>query len=727
MTTKINRITLGLAWRYAIGLLLIALLATFAFFSHQFVIKQNKGNGAVINLAGRQQMLSQQIALKASQLQQSVDAEQLTALRVSVSEMTHAHEALAHGAPHPFLMRPVRNSSAVSAVYSQSPHATDEQVRDFLAAASVVLRKAERGALPANDSDVKTVVNLSGGPLLESLQAAVLAHERQGEREFVRIAQVETAIWIAIFVLLVSEAFWIFAPAVRRVKHSMTKAEEVSAKLAKSEVNLRNAADGMARAQHTAKLGSWEWHVQEDKLHWSKEMHRIFGTDAKTFKETYEGFIERVHPGDRDRVNAAVRETLENGIPYDIDYRILPKDSGGEEIIGNARGAVEKDADGKAILFLGTVQDVTGRRKLEEDVRRRTEELELILNNVPVRIWFKDDMNRIIRLNEQAAESMGMSVAEAEGANAYDLFPDMAKKYHEDDLEVIESGAPKLGIIEEFTPKHGDHGWISTDKTPYIDPETGDRFVFVAATDITKLKQTQSALEQSNAELEQFARVASHDLQEPLRKMMIFSEFLAQDLGEEIPDKAKADLDAISSSAQRMQRLIKDILSLSRLQTGERNLQPVDPQECISEAMATWAHRCKELGATILYDDLPLVMADPVLLMQVYHNLIGNALKFVCNDCKPEIRFTAEMVGRQAILGVQDNGIGIAADHRQKIFEPLARLHAREEFEGTGIGLAICKKAIERAGGRIWVDSTPGAGAHFRFALARAVSTQSAA
>ncbi|MEO1135325.1 MAG: PAS domain S-box protein [Pseudomonadota bacterium] len=621
---------------------------------------------------------------------------------------------------------------------------------------------------------------------------------------------------------------------------------------------LKTSEEGLALAQKTAKLGSWEWHVQEDRLVWSAELHRIFGTDPETFDATFDGFMERVHPDDRNKVDEAVRQTFEEGEAFDIDYRILPSQDNDEMIVGNARGEVVKDSAGRPVLFSGTLLDITERkqsegeledsrtflstilenvqdgivacnengeltlfnkaarkfhgmdaspigadqwtdaydlyeadgktplpqskiplhkafngemveeqemviaphnlpariliarasplynqnhkkigavatmhdvtleRAREEELRRRQNELELIFDSVPVRIWYKDDKNRIIRLNQYAAESMGLTVVDAEGADTYELFPEMAKKYHDDDLEVIESGAPKYGIVEEYTPKDGPGGWVSTDKVPYIDPKTGERFVFVASTDITELKEAQEELRRSNAELEQFARVTSHDLQEPLRKLMIFSEFLEQDLGGDMPEKAKEDLDSITDAARRMQRLIKDILALSRMRT-DRKLQRVNPHDCVTDAMATWAMQCKERGAIVVYDDLPEVMADPGVLTQVYSNLIGNALKFVEEDRPPKIKLTAELTDKDVILGVADNGIGIPQDSHEKIFQPLARLHGREKYEGTGIGLAICKKGVEQLGGRIWVESAPGAGAHFRFSLRRAKAARSAA
>ncbi len=162
-----------------------------------------------------------------------------------------------------------------------------------------------------------------------------------------------------------------------------------------------------------------------------------------------------------------------------------------------ASGAPMYDSEGDKLGAVVSMHDITEERLNRNELRRNQAELELILNNVPIRIFYKDDKNRIIRLNKPAAQSMGITVEAAEGADTYDLFPDLAKKYHDDDLDVIKSGKPKLGIIEEYAPRDGVRGWVRTDKVPYTDPDTGKRFVFVAASDITAEKTAEEALRTS--------------------------------------------------------------------------------------------------------------------------------------------------------------------------------------------------------------------------------------
>jgi signal transduction histidine kinase len=231
-----------------------------------------------------------------------------------------------------------------------------------------------------------------------------------------------------------------------------------------------------------------------------------------------------------------------------------------------------------------------------------------------------------------------------------------------------------------------------------------------------QLERTNRELVALNAELDDFTNVASHDLQEPLRTLTAFSDLLHKDLGQSLPERAARDLGFITDAAKRMQTLIQDLLTLSRAGRVTKKREKVPVAVCVDRALQALAIRLKETGARVEQDELPEVWGDSTLLAQLYQNLIGNALKFRGEKC-PLIRLTVEEWDGEQIFGVQDNGIGIEAKYAQQIFQPFRRLHARAEYEGSGIGLAICRKIVERHGGRIWVESEPGKGAHFRFTI----------
>jgi light-regulated signal transduction histidine kinase (bacteriophytochrome) len=219
-----------------------------------------------------------------------------------------------------------------------------------------------------------------------------------------------------------------------------------------------------------------------------------------------------------------------------------------------------------------------------------------------------------------------------------------------------------------------------------------------------------------NADLDEFTHMASHDLQEPLRILTAFSDLLRKDLGQSLPEGAAKDLGFITDAAKRMQTLIHDLLALSRAGRVAKKREKVSLSECVDRALGTLAMRVKETRVQVMRQELPDVWGDSTLLTELYQNLIGNALKFSGDQC-PIIQLTFEERDGDQVFGVKDNGIGIDPKYAQEIFKPFRRLHGRGEYEGSGIGLAICRKIVERHGGKIWVDSEPGKGAHFRFTI----------
>jgi len=240
------------------------------------------------------------------------------------------------------------------------------------------------------------------------------------------------------------------------------------------------------------------------------------------------------------------------------------------------------------------------------------------------------------------------------------------------------------------------------------------------------LEAANQDLARSNSELEQFASVASHDLQEPLRKLVSFSELLRTDLGGELPERAAQDLEFICDAARRMRTLVRDLLTLSRTGTSEMKVRTVSLEDCVDRVLEALDLRITETCAVITRDPLPEVSGDATLLEELFQNLVSNALKFVAPGAIPRIHISADLARSGSwVIGVRDEGIGIEPDRAQEIFRPFRRLHSIDKYPGTGIGLAIARKAVDRHGGRIWVESQQGCGAQFRFTLAGAARRSS--
>jgi signal transduction histidine kinase len=231
-----------------------------------------------------------------------------------------------------------------------------------------------------------------------------------------------------------------------------------------------------------------------------------------------------------------------------------------------------------------------------------------------------------------------------------------------------------------------------------------------------ELKRTSIELERSNTELQQFAYVASHDLTEPLRMVVSYLELLSGRAQEKLGEEEREFIGYAADGARRMQTLIQDLLAYARVDTRGRPLEPIDCDQVLESVLTNLKVAIEESHTTVEHERLPIVRGDVVQLTQVFQNLIGNAIKFH-GKAEPRISVGAKRVDGDWVFQVKDNGIGIEPKNFSRIFVLFQRLHTRQEYPGTGMGLAICKKIIERHGGRIWVESTPNEGTAFSFTI----------
>jgi light-regulated signal transduction histidine kinase (bacteriophytochrome) len=235
-----------------------------------------------------------------------------------------------------------------------------------------------------------------------------------------------------------------------------------------------------------------------------------------------------------------------------------------------------------------------------------------------------------------------------------------------------------------------------------------------------RLREANQDLERSNKELEQFAYVASHDLQEPLRMVSSYTQLLAQRYRDKLDQDAKDFIGFAVDGANRMQRLIQDLLMYSRITTRARPSAPLDSHGALGEAVNNLQAAIQESGAMVTNDELPEVLGDHIQMVQVFQNLIGNGIKFRKPGEPPRVRVSARRDADRRdlwVFEVADNGIGIEARHFERLFVIFQRLHGKQEYPGTGIGLAMCKRIVERQGGKIWLESEIGKGSRFFFTV----------
>jgi light-regulated signal transduction histidine kinase (bacteriophytochrome) len=283
------------------------------------------------------------------------------------------------------------------------------------------------------------------------------------------------------------------------------------------------------------------------------------------------------------------------------------------------------------------------------------------------------------------------------------------------------------GIAEQhdfcFRRSDGSALWTILETAPIYDNDGKYIGAMAMIADITERKRAEDALaskaadlERSNSELEQFAYVASHDLQEPLRMVASYTQLLARRYRGRLDADADDFIGYAVDGATRMQSLINDLLEYSRVGTRGNPFQPTDVEDVLVQALANLKLTIQDSGATVTHDPLPTVHGDRPQLITLFQNLISNAVKFH-GDAAPIVHISCVQKEKRWVFSVQDNGIGISPEYHEQIFVIFQRLHTRDLYPGTGIGLPICKKIVARHHGRIWVESQPGAGSTFYFTM----------
>ena len=335
-----------------------------------------------------------------------------------------------------------------------------------------------------------------------------------------------------------------------------------------------------------------------------------------------------------------------------------------------------------------------------------------------------DSFGNVEQANTEMARLLGYSEAELSELKAGQLTHPADAARERELLEELASGERRSYSIEKRN-RHKDGHWVWMWLTvSMLDEREGARAALAHALDITErkraeteLRQARENLERSNAELDQFAYVASHDLKEPLILLSAYARMLADRHGDALDEEAQTFIGHIRGEAERMKTMIDDLLDYSRLETRAEDAQPVDLSHALDMALRTLGPRIADAGARVeIEGDLPRVAGSPSQFERLFRNLVGNAIKFRSED-PPVIGVRATQEGDEPVVEVRDNGIGIDADRADQIFDVFQRLHSQDRYEGTGMGLAICRRIVERHGGRIWAEPRPEGGTSFKFAL----------
>jgi PAS domain S-box-containing protein len=485
--------------------------------------------------------------------------------------------------------------------------------------------------------------------------------------------------------------------------------------LLEREARFRDMANNISQLAWMAdKDGSIFWYNQ-----------RWFDYTGTTLEEMAGWGWKKVHHPDYvQAVAEKISYCFLHGEVWEDTFPLRGRDGGYRWFLSQA--VPIRDAQGAVSHWFGTNTDISELRESENHLAQMEARYRGLLEAAPDAMVVVDEAGRIVLLNVQAEKRFGYSRDELVGQKVTNIIPEgFAERLIADGTRTTaEALAQQIGTGIELKGrcKDGTEFPIEIMLSPLESAE--GILVTAAVRDITTRKRAESQLmnkieelNRSNAELEQFASLASHDLQEPLRMVGSYTQLIAKRYKGKLGSDADEFIGFAVDGANRMQRLIQDLLVYSRVGTGEADLLNTSSEEALREAIKNLRGSIEERGALVTHDPLPIVQADERQLTQLFQNLVGNAIKYQ-NPGIPRVHISATRKDKKWMFSVKDNGLGIESRYFEKIFVMFQRLHKREEFTGTGIGLAICKKIVERHGGRISVESQPGHGSTFHFALA---------
>jgi PAS domain S-box-containing protein len=393
--------------------------------------------------------------------------------------------------------------------------------------------------------------------------------------------------------------------------------------------------------------------------------------------------------------------------------------------------------DNKVVGRVWSYRDITDRKIAERALKESKQMLQLVMNNIPQFIFWKDRNSVYIGGNTNFAKAKGFSKPEEIlGKTDKDIVwnKEEADLYREYDRKIMDSNTPQYHIIEQQKQADGKQAWIDTSKIPLHDVDGNVVGILGSYEDITERKKAEQEkeklnheLEEANQEMKNFVYIASHDLREPLRKVAAFGDMLQKSLGGKLEQEDAENLQFMIDGAQRMNKMIEGLLVYSRVSTKSNPPEVVDLNEIVKQLQQlelSIVLQEKQVAVEIP-EPLPSVAADPVQIRQLMQNLIANGIKYQAKDNIPRITITSKSAGDGTVrINVTDNGIGIKPEYQSAIFVMFKRLHSRNEYEGTGIGLAVCKKIVERHGGQIGIESEYGKGCTFWFTMPVAVTAE---
>ena len=482
-------------------------------------------------------------------------------------------------------------------------------------------------------------------------------------------------------------------------------------------------------ALSVGKIGVWDWDMKENHIVWDETMYKLYDLKKSEFKNKYEDFEKRVHPDDREKVSDAVTRSIENREDFTSEFRVIHRDGSLHYLTG--RGKIIYKDDGSPIRMTGTNLDITQivEKQIEIDnIKNAIYKSNLVVELMPDGIitYVNDEFLKLINYASEELIGQHHSVLVTKTMKE-------SKEYREF-WEMLSNGEYQEGEYPRIT-KDQHTIWIKGNYNPILNTNGEVYRILKLATDITVIKEAEGRLlkfneelekqvsvrtkelRESNKELEDFSYTVSHDLRAPIRAINGFSTVLDRKLDGRLDEQEQHYLSAILDNVSQMGHLIDDLLEFSRVGRIENRYVDYDMNLLVEQVFKAQTQTQGMEKISFNLNPLPNVFSDREMIKIVWNNLIENAIKYSRDKGKITISISGEELLGKIIYKVEDNGVGFEMEYVHKVFGIFQRLHDKEEVEGTGVGLAIVHRIVQRHGGEVWAESKLGKGSTFYFSI----------
>jgi len=503
------------------------------------------------------------------------------------------------------------------------------------------------------------------------------------------------------------------------------------------ELALRESETRLDLALKGADLGTWDFYIQDDRMVHNKRWAEMLGYYFENTVVTEQYWEQFIHPDDKTAAYTAFREHIEGKRPtYEAEIRMLSSNGQWKWILDKGK-VVEWDRSGKPVRASGIHQDITQIKQVQQKLLRQQAFLQELIDAIPNLVCVINRSGEHVIVNKAFTDFTGISLKPGHKRINRSIFgQDALKEFSKTEKEVFIEGRAHITEAWNFVHSQtGDSIWLQTITVPLVDESGNFNEVLSVSVDITELKLKEAeisalndqleqkvvtrtnALEQANKELETFNYSVSHDLRTPLRSIDIFAYLLEKHYSAILGADGKEHIDQIRKSVVKMSKLIDNLLIFSKMGRSDRHEEPVDLEELIADIVEDFSSQIDLSAYTLHIRKLPVVTADKDMLRQAIANLMSNAFKYSSTRTQPMVEIFSNSDNRWHTIGFRDNGVGFSNELTDKLFKVFKRLHSEEEFEGSGVGLAIVDRIIKRHGGRVWAESREGTGSTFYISL----------